>query len=719
MLAVGDQVLIDGVSHVVVGVSGTTVRLASADGTVITTTVVELLTAGNVQLARPGPARRMPVVGVEGLPGEALEAASWWERHIVEVIYGLPPGAPGGTGPRPEYDVDRSSLTSREKAKAAELAAAGHPVSVITVKRRRQRYEADGLAGLVDHRVVRRAATFGRVDPRVVTAMRQAVEEATDDSSRTASFIIWRTEQIVKTGIGAGAGAGPVTWPSQRSLYRLFDKVAAGKHTTGSAGTRRSLAGRPEGMFARPVVAAPGEVMEIDSTPLDVMVLLDDGVAGRVDLTGIIDVVTRTVSAAVLRPTTRSVDASVLLARALTPEPMRPGWTQALTMASSVLPWARLCSVDERLAHAAAKPVIVPAAIVCDHGSVYISRNFRASCRHLGISFQPARKATGSDKPHIERLFGSVASLFAQFVSGYTGSSPDRRGRMAGDKPLWSMPELQDLLDEWLIAFWQNRPHDGLRDPVHPGRAFSPNQMYAALVETAGYVPVALEASDYIELLPARWRAISAYGIKIDRRTYDSPELNPLRGQRSGVTGHKGQREIHHDPYDVSRIYVRGPGGWITVFWRHLDRVPVPFGDLAWDHARRNAGEPGRPATEEQIADAVAALLRRAHAGPEQKAPAMSKRERRVAARTRTTSPRQASAGPAALSDQVTPGDQVARPPHPDREHAPAMSPDEDGAGSAATRERPGRDEEQAGTGMAKVIPLGIFDPFKEAERRW
>jgi len=459
VLAVGDQVLIDGVSHVVVGVSGTTVRLASADGTVITTTVVELLTAENVQLARPGPARRMPVVGVEGLPGEALEAASWWERHIVEVIYGLPPG----TRPRPEYDVDRSSLTSREKAKAAELAAAGHPVSAITVKRRRQRYEADGLAGLVDHRVVRRAATFGRVDPRVVTAMRQAVEEATDDSSRTASFIIWRTEQIVKTGIGTGADAGaePVAWPSQRSLYRLFGKVAAGRHTTGSAGTRRSLAGRPEGMFARPVVAAPGEVMEIDSTPLDVMVLLDDGVVGRVDLTGIIDVATRTVSAAVLRPTTRSVDASVLLARALTPEPMRPGWAQALTMASSVLPWARLCSIDERLAHAAAKPVIVPATIVCDHGSVYVSRNFRASCRHLGINFQPARKATGSDKPHIERLFGSVASLFAQFVSGYTGSNPDRRGRMVEDKPLWSMPELQDLLDEWLIATGRTGPTTG------------------------------------------------------------------------------------------------------------------------------------------------------------------------------------------------------------------------------------------------------------------
>jgi hypothetical protein len=279
--------------------------------------------------------------------------------------------------------------------------------------------------------------------------------------------------------------------------------------------------------------AAPGEVMEIDSTPLDVMVLLDDGVAGRVELTGIIDVATRSVPAAVLRPSTRSVDASVLLARALTPEPMRPGWAEALKMAHSALPRQRLCSIDERLEHAAARPVIVSAAIVCDHGSVFISRNFRA-CRHLGINFQPARKATGSDKPHIERAFASVGSLFAQFVAGYTGSNPDRRGRPVADQPLWSMLELQELLDDQLIAFWQNRPHDGLRDPAHPGQAFSPNQMYAALIETAGYVPVALGAEDYIELLPTQWRAVNAYGIKIKRRSYDNDELNPLRQQALG-----------------------------------------------------------------------------------------------------------------------------------------------------------------------------------------
>ena len=125
------------------------------------------------------------------------------------------------------------------------------------------------------------------------------------------------------------------------------------------------------------------------------------------------------------------------------------------------------------------------------------------------------------------------------------------------------------------------------------------------MVEAAGYVPVALSADDYIELLPARWQAINAYGIKVSRRTYDGQELNPFRQQPSGVKEHKDRWEVHYDPYDVSRIWVRDHwnGGWITVFWTQLHRVAAPFGELAWDHAR--SSQPG--ATEAELADAVAA----------------------------------------------------------------------------------------------------------------
>ena len=672
-VGVGDRIVAGGVPLVVISVTGTRVRLADGDGTVRTVTAAELGADPQFEIAAPGSSAGSRLrFGMESLPAAALEEAPWWEAHIAEVVYGLRPDTPG-TPPRPQYDPQRTSLTERERAKAAELTAAGRPVPASTVKHRRQRWEAHGLAGLADRRAARLMRPAGRADEQVVEAMRRAIGEAAAASSRTAGFVIWRTREIL-----AGSGYdGPV--PSDRTFYRLFGTLSHGRHTTGSASTRRSLAGRPGGMFGSLPAAAPGEIVQIDSAPLDVLVLLDDGVPGRVELTGMIDVATRVVPAAVLRPTTRAVDASVLLARALTPEPVRPGWPEALKMAHSVLPYERLLAIDERLAQAAARPVIVPDTIVIDHGSVFVSAAFRSACRHLGISIQPAHLGSGSEKGHIERYFGSVGSLFCQFASGYAGRSPDRRGRHVEDQPLWSMAELQELLDEWLVALWLNRPHDGLRDPEHPGRAFTPNEKYAALVEAAGYVPVALGPDDYTELLPVSWRAVNAYGIKLNRRSYDSEQLNPLRLQPSGVREKKNLHEVRHDPYDISRIHVRGPDGWITVFWKHLDRAPVPFGELAWDHARRSLG---REATEEQIADAVTSLLRRANAGPEdQKKPQIGKRDRRVAARTK--------AAPApAKPDQPDPGGR---------------------AGPTAEQDAP----------LAEVIPMPIFDPFAEADRPW
>jgi len=685
VLGVGDRVRFGGVVHTVVGVSGTLVRLSDVGGTVAAV-ALPVLQAGEDFALVDSPGRRVvPPIGLlDGLPPAAVEQALWWERHVVEVLHGLGPDAPPGSTPRPEYDPARWSVTCREQAKAAELAAAGHRVSASTVKHRRQRYEALGVLGLVDHRVDKRMPDFGRVDARVVEAMRAAIGEASDASSRTAGYVLWRTEQILRDEEADEGGEAAVV-PSRRTLYRLFGRLAHGQHTTGSARTRQSLASRPEGPFGAVSVAAAGELMQIDSTPLDVLVRLDDGVVGRVELTGMVDVATRSVTAAVLRPTTKSVDASVLLARTVTPEPMRPGWAEALAMARSVLPHRRLLSIDERLAHAAARPVIVPETIVCDHGKVFVSRNFRASCRFLGINFQPAHEGTPTDKPHIERTLGSVATLFAQFVAGYTGSSVERRGRRVEDGPLWSVMQLQDLLDEWIVAAWQNRPHDGLRDPSAPGRAFTPNERYAALVEAAGYVPVALSAEDYIELLPARWQAINAYGIRISYRTYDAEALNPLRRQPSGIKEKKDLWEIHHDPYDVSRVWVRDHHhtGWITAAWTQLSRVPMPFGELAWDHARRALPT----GTEEELADAVAALLRRANDGPTNDHHASpSKRDRTVAARTRATSP---------------PADAAARPEPP----IPAVEETE----PDTTGDEP----------LAKVIPLGIFDPFTEAQKRW
>lgn len=709
VLRVGARVSFERRAHTVVGFSGTLVRLADQDGETSVVRLSDLLSSDGFGIIGGADLVRLPTAAgaLNGVRREAVDEAVWWEHHIVELMTGTAPDAGPDALARPEYDPATRSLTQRERAKADELAAMGSEnVSARTVKRKRLRYQAQGLAGLIDRRSDRERPVWGRGDPRVVSALRQSISEATSASTRTASFHMWRTRQILADQYGPSAP----DMPARATFYRLFERLTDGRHTTGSARTRRSLANRPDPPFDQLTASRPGEVMEIDSTPFDVMVLLDHGVPGRVELTGLVDLATRTITAAVLRPTTKSVDASLLLARTLTPEPMRPGWSDAVSMARSILPHRRMLELDQRLARAAARPVIVPEMIVCDHGKAFISNNFRSSCRTLGINFQPAHQDTPTEKPHIERTLKSVSTLFAQFVSGYLGRCAEYRGLSVEDEPLWSMMELQELLDEWLVACWMNRPHDGLRDPAVPGRAFTPNEKYAALVETAGYLPVALSAQDYIELLPASWRAINSYGIKISHRVYDGEELNPLRGQRSGVAAKKDLWEIHRDPYDVSRIWVRNhwDGGWITVFWKHLSSARAPFGDAAWDHAHQSLTIHGQTPTELEIAQQVDAVLRTANQGPRcspedpdgpssgKASKKASKTDRRVAARTKAT------AQPA----WPRPND----PPPP-----PASQP----VTAAAEDNNDDLDDDLDDAGIADVVPLKVFDARKEAERWW
>jgi len=199
--------------------------------------------------------------------------------------------------------------------------------------------------------------------------------------------------------------------------------------------------------------------------------------------------------------------------------------------------------------------------------------------------------------------------------------------------------------------------------------------MYAVLVSAAGYLPLMLTGDDYIELLPCEWRTINEYGVRLERRTYDSRALNPYRRQHSGVTSRKGLWEIRYDPYDLSQIWIRNhrDGGWLRAAWTHLPMVSAPFADFTWRHARQAAAAGGHPFDEAAAARALDDLLRRAGDGPGPADPA----SQRIAARTRAAS-------------------SVHRPP-PVADPGPAEEDDH------------GEDHD--------IAPFGIFDARAEAEQ--
>ncbi|MFC8790072.1 Mu transposase C-terminal domain-containing protein [Streptomyces cinereoruber] len=623
VLRPGDWITYDNEDHQVVGLAGTSVRLRSQAGAESVVLASHLMAAPDFAVTGTEPLPALEPSGLLGtLPESVREAAREWERHMVEVETGLPPDAVAGAEPRPGYDPAAYSLMERMAAKASELG-----VTVRTVQNRRSRYVQQGLWGLVDQRATRTWEATGRADARLVAAVQEVLDTETHTSTGTRSRLIRRVVKLVE----ATHGEGVVPLPSQRTLYKLVDALSTGRHTFGSAVTRRQTANRPQGPFTPTFADRPGEQVQIDSTPLDVMVVLDSGLTVRADLTIAVDVATRTVCAAVLRPVgTKAVDASLLLARMLVPEPMRPGWSASLRMAASRMPHLRLLDVDARMEQAAAKPVIVPDTVVIDGGKVFVSDTFLRACERLGISVQRARPRTPTDKAIVEATFSSINTLFTQHLAGYTGRDVSRRGEKVEDQAVWTVPELQDLLDEWLLAGWQARPHSALRDPFRPKKAMSPNDRYASLVAACGYLPLVLRGEDYLELLPVAWRAINDYGIQISYRTYDCPDLGPHRREHSGITAKRGLWEVHYDPYDLSQVFVRTTGGWITVPWTQWLLVNAPFADFTWQHARRLAAEAGLDDTNETaVARVLDGLLTRAEHGPDT-------RSAKVAARTRT-----------------------------------------------------------------------------------
>jgi hypothetical protein len=621
VVRLGDRVHFSNADRTVVGIEGTAVRLVSDAGAVCVITLAHLVASAGFYLVEDGSRRKIPPLAMlDGLPEDAVSAALEWERHLVEVDAGVPAGAGQRATMRPAYRPKGRSVRERIAAKAEELG-----VSEATVARMRARYKKMGLWGLVDQRKARASSPYGWADPRLVAAIGQAADEQTTRSSGTRARLRARVEQL----LAEQYGPDQVPMPSDPTYYRLVKTVTEGRHTFDAATTRRSLAERPQRPFTPTMAARPGEQVQIDTTPLDVMAVLDDGVLGRVELTTAIDVASRTLCAGLLRPAgTKAVDAAAVLARILVPEPMRPGWSQALAFHHARIPHERLLSIDARLEHAAAKPVIIPDTIVCDRGAVYLSRTFINACQSLGISVQPAHPGTPTDKALIERTFSSINTLFCQHVAGYLGSNVTRRGTDLEPSRCFTVAQLQELFDEWVIAGWQSRPHQGLRHPLVPGHVLSPNEMYAAQVAIAGYLPVPLADDDFLELLPALWRTVNEYGISINRRTYDSAGLNPLRHVPSGITAQNNRWEVHYDPYDVTRIWVRDhrAGRWVPADWTHKAMIGQPFAEFTWRQAQTIvAARRGDAGDQRQIAAALADLLTRARAG--------AAREQRVVAR--------------------------------------------------------------------------------------
>ena len=101
VLRPGDWVQYDGGQHQEIALAGTTVRLRSADAAEQAVLAGHLLASPGFEVTGREPLPEVEPFGLlDALPVEVVAAAREWERHVVEVETGVPPGAERGTGPR-------------------------------------------------------------------------------------------------------------------------------------------------------------------------------------------------------------------------------------------------------------------------------------------------------------------------------------------------------------------------------------------------------------------------------------------------------------------------------------------------------------------------------------------------------------------------------------------------------------------------------------------
>lgn len=664
VLVRGDQVRWRGGRYTVAGLDGMTVHLAPepvADGDLVSVLLPVLASAVDFAVldaaGRPVVQAQLPDFAMlEGIPEKAAQEARRWERAVIEVDTGLPPGAPPGTRPRAAFDPATTTLIQRYQAKADELSAVlGVSVAWQTVQAKRLKYRKQPIVlALVDGRSTKAKQVFGATDPRVVDQLLALVDRQRQrlDAPSDARKLFKQLRRVVRAAYGQ-----QVRVPAEPTLYKLLQRLGVQARDLGSS-SGRVASGRPGAPpFSVTRATMPGELVQIDSTDLDVWVLGDDGQMARVELTIAVDVATRSIIAAVVRPkqprqrarrrpepaggrvtarrprgrATKAVDACELLAQAMVPAPMRPGFDAAVHASLSDLPYEDLVAVDPRFAQAAARPVIIPDLIVIDHGTVFAGQTFFDACAYLGISLRPARRRTGQDKAVVERTFGAIKSMFSQYVNTYTGNDPVRVRRTVAGERLWTLAELDEMLQQWIALEWQNKPHPELADPHEAYLPkLTPNQMYTACVAVDGYLPIPLSRDDYLRLLPTAWVGVSEQGIRFKGRTYDRPErgpregLNPYRRTPSGLSGKKrGGWELRYTPNDPSRVWLRDhhTNTLVEAVWVHQYRVGAPWTQFQWDTAASQYLERGGSlkdeGAEEMIALALAELLERASRGPE------------------------------------------------------------------------------------------------------
>jgi transposase InsO family protein len=619
LLQPGTRMLFDGEVFEVIQVEASRVTLRDARGRWRTVSMAEFLTSA--QAPRQPGGEPPPSLGAKlaALPAAARKAVSERAAHIRELLTGYRSGTaeekqPGE--PRPAYDPS-VPLMERHAAKARELG-----VGERTLRRWAGQYEDMGEAGLVDTRIVH--GRVSAVDPRWDHACLLIVKQQVNDSTKTTGALL----RLVNEHLDGQYGEGEVPRPSTATAYRRLTQLTKGTNAIdGSAQGRRSIAGRPKRPYKRLAATRPGEYAILDTQSLDVFAM--EPVTCRwvpVQLTAVLDLWDRGVTGLRVTPvSTKAVDVAGVLYDSMVPRLAPDSWPADAHWAYRGIP-RHLVFTENQPEPLAGVPLCAPETIVIDHGKAFLSAHVISVCTRLGISIQPARPRTPTDKPTVERFFKTLREGLIQYLPAYKGPDVYSRGERIEDQAFLFIHELEDIIREWTALVYHRTKHDGLVIPEWPHLDLSPNEMYEAGVARAGFLRIPASPGlvyDFLEVAP---RKILHYGVEVNGLRYNGDAIRDLANTPSPYAHMNGKWPIRVNPDDVRCVYFQDlEGEWHRLDWEHAAMIGTPFSSEAARYARRLAATENRHPDREK---ALSELLSRWDKGM-----VTDRRERRMAAR--------------------------------------------------------------------------------------
>lgn len=578
-----------------------------ANGRVIQIDGADSLTHMRVRDVATGAVSSVAIARIEALPKtatassfEGIPAAEW--KRCCDLAKDLTP------------------LNSRTTVARSELEklAKRHGISVRQLQRARATFRKDPRASALARSPGGRPLGLNQLDPEVDALIKHVIAKNYLRRERPSKeYVVARARSLARR-----LKLKPPSRSAVLTRIAREDGYQADRARLGCKAAKQRWEARTGKLEAE----RPLDLLEIDHTPADVLVLSDDRltVIGRPWVTVAIDVATRCVMGMYISMDPPSaVSVSLCVEHTVLPKSENEGDPGIWPMYGK------------------------PKKILVDNGKDFRSMALQRGCQDHGIdlAWRPVR--TPHYGAHIERLIGTLMQI-AHLLPGTTFSNIRDKGDYdSAGKARLTLDEFRQWMTQKVCRTYHTRRHSSLGVP--PLVAWE-----RGLQDEQGQmVPPSLPAAPLkfrMDFLPYVMRPVRRTGITFGASRYWHPDLSPLIRQDEVM--------VRYDPRSPGAVWVRRPDGMLVT-------APAIAG--------RAVGEPGsRRALDAEAQARMDAMTDEGFEKTDQieaAAQAQTRQARHPSRRPRTQRPTPRSA--AACAAAVNPTDLSALPPKTPSARAP------------------------------------------------